>query len=94
MTGIRQHNFPAFEAAAATLRAKGYNVISPNETESVDHDAPKPWTYYLQKDIKLMMGCDHLVLLPGWEDSRGASLEYYIAQKLGFTVYFGVENVP
>lgn len=34
MSNYPQFNFPAFEEAAATLRAQGMNIISPNEQDS------------------------------------------------------------
>lgn len=36
MSGIPQFNFPAFIAAAAALRAQGYTIISPAETDPED----------------------------------------------------------
>lgn len=34
MSGIRQFNIPAFDAAAAHLREQGFNIISPAELDS------------------------------------------------------------
>lgn len=34
MTGVPQFNFPLFHSAAAALRANGYDIISPAETDS------------------------------------------------------------
>jgi Domain of unknown function (DUF4406) len=34
MTGLPQFNFPAFHAAAAVLRAKGVEIVSPAELDS------------------------------------------------------------
>ncbi|SOE50897.1 hypothetical protein ODI_R3046 [Orrella dioscoreae] len=33
------------------------------------------------------MNCEALVLLPGWQDSRGAKIERAIAVGLGFPVW-------
>lgn len=33
MSGIPQFNFPAFDAAAADLRARGYTIVSPAELD-------------------------------------------------------------
>jgi len=83
MTGHPELNFPAFHDAAAELRAAGCTVINPAEHD----EAPdKEWHEYLRKDIKLLMDCTHVVLLPGWENSKGARLEVHIALELGMTV--------
>ena len=37
MTGIPAFNFPAFDAAAARLRERGYDVVSPAELDSPEH---------------------------------------------------------
>lgn len=39
MSGIRQFNFPAFDAAAEKLRAVGFEVVSPAELDDPEHRA-------------------------------------------------------
>ena len=92
MTGMPERNFPAFHAAAEFYRAQGYTVIDPAELpgESEAH----PWEWFLRRDIIAMLegGADTIVLLPGWQTSRGAKLEKYVADALGFSVrFFGLE---
>lgn len=83
MTGLPAFNFPAFHAKAAELRALGLDVVNPAEHD----EAPDlPWAAYLRKDIRLLMDCDAIHLLPGWSRSRGARLEHHIARELGFRV--------
>ena len=40
----------------------------------------------MRRDIKVMVDCDVIVLLPGWGRSRGALLERQIAIALGLRV--------
>lgn len=79
MTGIPEHNFPAFHAAAKRLRELGYEVVNPAE---IDSETGKDWHFYLRADIKALCDCDILALLPGWESSKGAHLELHIAHRL------------
>lgn len=79
MTGIADHNFPAFREAAARLRAAGYEVSDPSVRGIIDGWS---WEDYLRADIRDLMDCDAVALLPGWLESRGASLEVYVAKQL------------
>ncbi len=88
MTGKPLLSFPAFHAAAATLRAKGYEVRNPAE---VGEEPGKSWEDYLRKDLRLMCDCDTIYLLPGWENSKGAHLELHIAHRLGMTIWTTLE---
>lgn len=82
MTGLPEFNYPAFNAKAAELRASGRAVINPAE-----HDEPGlPWSEYLRKDIRALMDCSVIHLLPGWSRSKGALLELHIARELGFDI--------
>lgn len=85
MTGKPELNFPAFERAAASLRASGYEVISPHE---VNPDKGMPWAACMRRDIPELCKCDAIALLPGWEESKGARLEMSIAQALGMRRIF------
>lgn len=94
MTGIPEYNFPAFHAATADLRARGYDVWSPAESDA-EHGGPEaavadlPNTF--RRDLDALLQLDALVLLPGWSRSQGALLERHAADVVGIPVY---EYVP
>lgn len=83
MTGLPNHNFEAFNAAADRLRSQGYHVSNPAE-----NGVNKEWAWadYLRQDIEQMLHCDGVALLKGWESSKGAKLEVYIARQLGMPI--------
>ena len=83
MTGRPEFNFPAFHAAAKELRAKGLGVVSPAEIEP---EGEKTWANCMRADIKALCDCCTVVLLPGWEDSKGANIEARLALNLGMRV--------
>lgn len=87
MTGYPDFNYPAFHYAATVLRAKGFDVINPAELHgSEDSGGDHTWEWYLRAALKALLDCDEIVLLPGWEASRGAVLEEHVANALGMPV--------
>lgn len=82
MTGMPGLNFPAFHKAAASLRASGYTVINPAEFDEADGPVQYTWEQYLARDLKALVDCTHIALLPGWERSDGARLEKHNADAL------------
>lgn len=88
MTGYKDYNFPAFYAKAAEERAKGYDVINPAELDDADGDLTKPWDFYLRRDLIVLAECNRIVLLDGWEKSKGANLEVHIGRELGFEIVY------
>lgn len=83
MTGLPDFNFPAFHAAAARLRADGHHVENPAENSAPPCGS---WEGYMRLAIAQLITCDTIALLPGWENSRGASIENRLACDLGMTV--------
>lgn len=84
MSNLPELNFPAFHAEAARLRALGFEIVNPAE---INTDPAAEWLDCMRKDIRYLMTCDGIALLPGWEQSRGATLEHHIARALGLRVF-------
>ena len=85
MTGYPEFNYPAFEDACKRLRAVGYEVVSPHEVNPAD-GTEHSWEWYLRRDIIALMDCDNIVVLPGWEQSKGARVETELGGVLGMSV--------
>ncbi len=73
-----------FNVFAKKLINMGYQVVSPlgvYESELQNSDASKA-------DIKKLMECDEVHMLPDWQESRGAQLHRDIAVRLGMRVVY------
>jgi len=99
MSGHEDLNFPAFHAAAAEYRTRGAFVINPAEINSAEVQTAMSgtltaeqyhahWARCMKKGINALMTCDGIVMLPGWQKSRGAKLERHIARNLGLTITY------
>ena len=83
MTGLVDLNYPAFNAKAAELRARGWHVEN-----AAENPAPPcgTWQGYMRMGIWQLMTCEAIYLMPGWAGSKGAAMEYSIAKTLGLEV--------
>ena len=86
MTGLPDYNRSAFDEVAKDLREKGYAVFSPAEVGHRDQIMSRSW--YMRKDIQALLQCDAVMMLPNWEQSEGAKLEFEIAKQLELPVKF------
>lgn len=84
MTGYLELNFPLFHAEAARLRTLGFEIVNPAEIVT---DKSTPWLDCMRADIKQLVDCDGVALLPRWNESRGASIEHNLARDLGLRVF-------
>lgn len=85
MTGLPDFNFPAFNAMADKMRSEGWHVENPAEH---GHIEGAQWSDYLRSDIALLATCSAIVFLPGWSKSKGALLEFHIANQVGIEFIF------
>ena len=107
MTGHDDLNEPAFRAAAELLRREGHDPTIPHDITPREHDGhPCPTTYaaaeaehdaacYLRADLAwLVMHADAIYFLPGWQHSRGARHERYVAEACGIPIRFDAQSIP
>jgi hypothetical protein len=91
ISGDIEGNLLKFKVAAEELRKRGFKVVSPTEVCDIVGNpamAGMSWDWFMRRDIEAMLADDvkGIILLPGWENSRGARCELYIARALDYTV--------
>jgi nucleoside 2-deoxyribosyltransferase len=74
---------------ASRLWEKGHAAICPHTNTSQFEliDCTATYEQYLQGDLKMLARCDAIVMVPGWEESRGAVTERLYAVELGIPVF-------
>ncbi len=75
----------AFAAAEQQLKQLGLDPVNPFKNGLGD-EAHR--TAHMRADIALLLDCDYIYLLRGWEHSKGAKLELDVASSCGITVLF------
>lgn len=75
----------AFGDAERFLGLKGFDPVNPFKNGLPD-DAPRG--EHLRADLALLLGCGHIYMLRGWEQSEGAKLELDVASSCGIGVMF------
>lgn len=88
MTGMPLWNFPAFRLAEKILRDAGFEVINPATIHGdlsalSDDELTANRHQYLKTDIAAMLTADGVCMLPGWGNSKGATLEVGVAEAVG-----------
>lgn len=87
MTGYHDHNRPAFAGMTARLRAAGFATVNPDELHTMPPGSmPDDW--YLRRDLAELVKCKRVVMLPGWANSKGATLEHVVAKRLGMEIVY------
>ena len=92
MTGLPDHNYPAFNAAEAQWEARGWTVRNPARNFGGDENRKRE--EYMRLDFEHLLEVDAIALLPGWQDSRGARAEIVVALELGLDVFDAITALP
>jgi len=81
ITGVASLNRPAFDRMHASLIREGVIALNPM-------DLPSGLSEFAYMDICLAMvrHCDAVVMLDGWQESKGARAEHALAEKLGKSI--------
>lgn len=86
-------NKEGFDKAAKELADLNIKFINPLDLDKLDplpettNNRDNNYLNLLRRDIIYLMSCDGVVVLPGWEVSRGASLEVLLAIKLDMPIF-------
>lgn len=83
MTGLPEHNFPAFYEAERIIREAFPDAAVKNPARNFDGLKGLSRDVYLREDLRCLSRCDGIVMLPGWAESKGARMESLIARELG-----------
>jgi len=106
ITGHDARNEPAFRRIAEVVRRQGHTPVVPLDIPAWSHDAsvPCPAGYdiggghssacWLRGDLAWLLRCDALIMLHGWEKSRGARLEWAVATECGLQIFYPHEIPP
>lgn len=95
MTGLPEYNYPAFFSMEEHLK-KNWNykhdtsfvIHNPARIDEIHNlkDRTHSREWYLTKALEMLLKCNIIVMLDGWEESAGARLEYDIARELKMTI--------
>lgn len=98
MTGIKNYNREAFDDAEYAIRQKylyrnePVEIINPAASDYVQgaertgqevQVGSKEYATILGSCLDRLKGATVVVMLPGWEKSKGASIEHYAAERMG-----------
>lgn len=64
------------------------NVLKSEPVNPFNNGVPsyEDWRVHMKADIKLLLECDGILMLRGWETSKGAKLEFDVATSCGLKV--------
>lgn len=95
------------ESWAAHIKDQGHETANPLDVEVCadrscieadgainQGDGNHSWQCYMKSCMKMLMDCDAIYMLNGWEHSRGALLELFVAVSCGLQAFHQGDILP
>ena len=80
----------AFGRAEQLLELHGFQSVNPMKNGL---PAEAHWREHMRRDIALLLDCDAIFMLEGWELSKGCKLEMDVASSCGISVATSLERL-
>ncbi len=91
ISGLTQEEaFDKFEKAEEDVIKLGYIPVNPMKLLPYSPDLE--WEDYMDKDLSVLLRCQGIYMLPDWSASRGARIEYVVANEKGIKIIFEDEK--
>lgn len=86
ITGLPNGNKEAFQAYEDRFVNMQFEVVNPHKLHTEEQEKTFEWSDFMKSDIKALLDCQVVAMMPGWEKSKGANIEIYIARNLNIPV--------
>ena len=85
-----------FGQACEWLRDQGHRVLNPMDIPPPIYEGSlveqEVWVYYMKEAVAMLLGADCVYMLEGWEQSKGAKLEFKLATDLDIPVHYAADD--
>lgn len=79
---------------AVELWKAGFTVICPHlNTAHFERFCDLQDNDFIEGDIVLLQRCDAIFMIPGWEESIGAKMEYEVAKSQFLPIFYSVKDI-
>ena len=80
----------AFLKVEHMLESLGYEPVNPFNNGVPDD---QHWRTHMRADIRMLLDCESIYMMPGWELSKGCKLELDVASSCGIRVMLEQQHV-
>lgn len=85
--GMPDKNMDAFLTVANYITSINSAPINPHVLGLQITKKNPSWEDYMKNDIRSLVDCDAVVVMDGWETSKGVAVEVFLAQQMKIPVF-------